>query len=272
MSCVQLTPADFASDGSVGGIVTRGGLRILAKQGAEIAQCSAVQASGACAGRWRYMRQNLFTSHGYAGLSEAQHMESTKATGCTRSPSCGRCSKKVLNEEQDCDIVSDKQSRSSPRRPRRRSSNVRRAQDAAAVWALLDTPDVQAVLENCHRLDSWNGFEFDTLTRHRPLATLTFWCLRKVGLIQHFALPEEKLMAFLCSLEHTYVDNPYHNRMHAADVTRSIYVMLESGMAKYFSEEQQLALYIGGAGHDAEHGGLSNSFLCTTNVRSPLSR
>jgi 3'5'-cyclic nucleotide phosphodiesterase len=90
--------------------------------------------------------------------------------------------------------------------------------------------------------------------------------------VSFFRIPEDRLISFLVALESRYSDNPYHNRVHAADVTRSIHCVLDSGMSAYFDEEQQLALYIGAAAHDAEHSGLSNAFLCATNVRRSASR
>jgi hypothetical protein len=140
---------------------------------------------------------------------------------------------------------------------------------ASNVWTLLADPTVQTMLEGSEKLDLWDAFEFDHATLHHPLTAYTLWALRQSRLIQHFNIPEDKLVSFLGKLEHGYIDNPYHNRIHAADVTRSIHYMFAAGMNKYFTEEQQLALYIGAAAHDAEHGGLSNTYLCATNVCSP---
>jgi hypothetical protein len=137
---------------------------------------------------------------------------------------------------------------------------------ASSVWTMLADPEVQTMLEVSEKLDLWDAFKFDHATLHQPLTAYTLWALRQSRLIQHFNIPEDKLVAFLGKLEHCYADNPYHNRIHAADVTRSIHYMFAAGMSKYFTEEQQLALYIGAAAHDVEHGGLSNTYLCATNV------
>jgi hypothetical protein len=139
---------------------------------------------------------------------------------------------------------------------------------APSVWTILADPDTQAMLEVSEKLEIWDAFEFDHATLHHPLTAYTLWALRQSRLVKHFNFPEDKLVAFLATLEHRYADNPYHNRIHAADVTRSVHYMLTAGMSKYFTEEQQLALYIAAAAHDAEHGGLSNTYLCSTNVRS----
>lgn len=139
--------------------------------------------------------------------------------------------------------------------------------DPASIWARAAEPDIDALLSDSDQLSRWDAYKLDNLTSHHPLATYAMWCLRSAGLIQYFNIPQDRLASFLAVLETRYSDNPYHNRVHAADVTRSVHVMLRLGMAQYFSEAQQLALYIAAAAHDAEHGGLSNAFLVATNVR-----
>lgn len=141
--------------------------------------------------------------------------------------------------------------------------------DSATIWAIAANPAVDEVLSDSDQLQHWDAYRLDALTKRHPLATFAMWCLRSAGLIQYFNIPEDRLAAFLAVLETRYSDNPYHNKVHAADVTRSIHVMLRLGMAQYFTEVQQLALYIAAAAHDAEHGGLSNAFLVATNVRPP---
>jgi hypothetical protein len=116
-------------------------------------------------------------------------------------------------------------------------------------------------------LNKWDPFELAKATNNRPVVTLTLWCLRRSGLIATFDLPEERLIPFLDNVESKYIDNPYHNRIHAADVTRGIHLMLHLGLATVLDDEQKLALYIAAASHDIEHGGLNNTFLRVTNVR-----
>lgn len=150
----------------------------------------------------------------------------------------------------------------------RRKSFLSKVSATPNVWSVLADPTVHAMLERSADLGGWDAFDFDHVTLHNPLTAYTLWALRASGLMRHFNLPEDKVVAFLATLEHRYSDNPYHNRVHAADVTRSVHYMLSAGMHKYLDPEQRLALYIGAAGHDAEHGGLSNTYLCATNVRA----
>jgi len=84
-------------------------------------------------------------------------------------------------------------------------------------------------------------------------------------------------------VEARYLQNPYHNRMHAADVTLVAYylwsqVREQDSMEGYFNEVDLLVLLMAAACHDLAHLGLTNDFLVKTrhslalryNDRSPL--
>jgi hypothetical protein len=59
------------------------------------------------------------------------------------------------------------------------------------------------------------------LTDGRPLQTVASVLLRKRGLVSRLGLPEDKLRCFLADVEDAYhPQNPYHNSLHAADVTQ----------------------------------------------------
>lgn len=160
----------------------------------------------------------------------------------------------------------DANSTPTPVRMRRKSQLLKQAALGPAIEVLLADPHVIALLEASEDLKAWDPFELAKATNHRPLATLTLWCLRKSGLVRHFHLPEEKLTPFLNTVESSYLENPYHNRTHAADVTRAVHLMLTSGLRQILDEEQQLSLYVAAAAHDINHGGLNNAFLRLTHV------
>lgn len=64
----------------------------------------------------------------------------------------------------------------------------------------------------------------------------------QTGLVQYFRLDETKLSRWLRTVEDSYQNNNYHNRIHAADVTHSMYVMLiRGGLHKGLSMIQILA-------------------------------
>lgn len=76
-------------------------------------------------------------------------------------------------------------------------------------------------------------------------------------------IPPKTFIAFMATLEDHYVkDNPFHNSMHAADVTQSTNVLLNTPAL----EGVFTPLEIGGAIfaaciHDVDHPGLTNQFL-----------
>jgi hypothetical protein len=49
-------------------------------------------------------------------------------------------------------------------------------------------------------------------------------------------------------MEGLYADTPYHNKIHAADVTQTCYAFLASGgLGQFLSDVQTLALLLAGA-------------------------
>lgn len=153
-----------------------------------------------------------------------------------------------------------------PRRARRKSMLVRTTRPDA-IWRLIADPDAEKILLASESLSSWDAFELAKVTKHRPLATFALWSLQRSGLLAHFRIPQDRLMAMIGHIESCYPDNPYHNRVHATDVMRSIHFLLTATPPGILDEEQRLALYIGAAAHDVEHGGVTNGFLCATDVR-----
>jgi hypothetical protein len=64
-------------------------------------------------------------------------------------------------------------------------------------------------------------FRVAQLTDGRPLQTVALALLRRRGLVARLGLPEDRLRSFLADVEDSYhPHNPYHNSMHAADVTQ----------------------------------------------------
>ena len=80
-------------------------------------------------------------------------------------------------------------------------------------------------------LDSWfyDTFQLNEASNGRPLSSLAFFLFKKMGLISKFKLNEARLARFLLRIEDGYKDNPYHSRIHAADVLRTTHVFLTRG-------------------------------------------
>eukprot|EP01135_Chromosphaera_perkinsii_P005579 Nk52_evm4s353 gene=Nk52_evmTU4s353 len=114
-------------------------------------------------------------------------------------------------------------------------------------------------------IDSWDFSVFDcaAATNGRPLFFVARAIFRKRNFISTFNLDENKLNRFLLAIEAGYVPtNPYHNSVHAADVTHSMHVLLNSkNVGEYLSIQDQFACIVACLFHDYEHPGKNNQFL-----------
>lgn len=128
-----------------------------------------------------------------------------------------------------------------------------------------NTEAVSKVLETS-RLWTWNVFLLQSQSNGRELTTLAMRVMRDSGLIDAFRLNTEKLVMFLHRVELGYLDNPYHNKTHAADVLQSMNkIMIDGGVyPKYADQVDLLCCYIASWIHDIDHTGFTNEFLIET--------
>lgn len=118
------------------------------------------------------------------------------------------------------------------------------------------------------KVGTWNFdiFLFDRLTNGNSLITLTFHLLNQYGLVELFQLDMIKLWRFLVMVQEDYhSDNPYHNAVHAADVTQAMYCYLrEPKLAKSLTSYDILLGLLAAATHDLDHPGVNQPFLIKT--------
>lgn len=112
-----------------------------------------------------------------------------------------------------------------------------------------------------------------------PLFCLGHACLEQFSLSTKLDLDESKLRNFIVAVEASYLDQRYHNRLHGADVTHSVFYFLSTGgMAAKIPDPAVLGMLVAAMCHDAAHPGLNNKFLKATqhelavkyNDQSPL--
>ncbi|XP_018599821.1 high affinity 3',5'-cyclic-AMP phosphodiesterase 7A isoform X2 [Scleropages formosus] len=119
------------------------------------------------------------------------------------------------------------------------------------------------------KIGSWNFniFLFDRLTNGNSLVTLTFHLFNHYGLIELFRLDMVKLRRFLVMIQEDYHSrNPYHNAVHAADVTQAMYCYLqEPKLSKSLTSCDILLGLLAAATHDLDHPGVNEPFLIKTN-------
>ena len=85
--------------------------------------------------------------------------------------------------------------------------------------------------------NSWKDFKriFKVLQRtnntylKKRYECIIYSFLQQRELLKHFKIPARTMVNFLMTLEDHYVkDIPYHNHLHAADVTQSTHILLNS--------------------------------------------
>ncbi|XP_077789092.1 high affinity 3',5'-cyclic-AMP phosphodiesterase 7A isoform X1 [Podarcis muralis] len=119
------------------------------------------------------------------------------------------------------------------------------------------------------KVGNWNFdiFLFDRLTNGNSLVTLTFHLFNLHGLVEHFQLDTMKLRRFLVMVQEDYHShNPYHNAVHAADVTQAMHCFLkEPKLSQSLTPWDTLLGLIAAATHDLDHPGVNQPFLIKTN-------
>lgn len=142
---------------------------------------------------------------------------------------------------------------------------ARRARAVAADRVEAASPDrvvnfdfaAQCVVD---KLSSWSDFDvfrMAQVTENQPLQHVAVAVLNRLGLINYFKFPAPELQKFVAELEGMYLDNPYHNGLHAADVTQAVHCLL---IGSHFSEIELFSSIFAAMCHDAGHPGVTNDF------------
>lgn len=128
----------------------------------------------------------------------------------------------------------------------------------------LNKPFAQAISIHIDELlqDKFNIFQFERDTYRNSLFVLMnyYYCFYNWASLK---IPEDKLMNLIYNVQKNYNQNPYHNAIHAADVTNTLFVMLERLEVKNisnFSNLETLIILFSGATHDVDHPGNTNAF------------
>jgi 3'5'-cyclic nucleotide phosphodiesterase len=123
-------------------------------------------------------------------------------------------------------------------------------------------------------IDTWNfdPFKLSELSESRPLFAVGITLFQRHDLINKCNMDAKQVSTFLSTIERGYFQNLYHNNTHAADVTQTMYHLINIGrddcLVNTLSPTELLAVIISGLVHDYEHPGLTNAFL--VNARDPL--
>ncbi|KAG5286061.1 hypothetical protein AALO_G00010530 [Alosa alosa] len=127
-------------------------------------------------------------------------------------------------------------------------------------------PSVIGVLKNVDRW-SFDVFALNEASTEHALKFIFYELLTRYDLINRFKIPISALVSFVEALEVGYSKhkNPYHNLVHAADVTQTVhYLLLKTGMVHWLTELEIFAMLFAAAIHDYEHTGTTNNFHIQT--------
>mmetsp|Transcript_34426 Transcript_34426/g.67881 ORF Transcript_34426/g.67881 Transcript_34426/m.67881 type:complete len:501 (-) Transcript_34426:381-1883(-) len=119
-------------------------------------------------------------------------------------------------------------------------------------------------------IDSWDfdAFELEERSR-RPLQHSFMAVWRQRDFARLCLAPAAKMFGYIGAIEQAYLENPYHNRVHATDVMLSACYLLsrlakQDSMHNYFAEVDLFVVSIAAAVHDVGHPAVNNEFLVRT--------
>ncbi|KAJ9513056.1 hypothetical protein QJQ45_029455 [Haematococcus lacustris] len=183
-------------------------------------------------------------------------------------------------------LQSRKPVRSSPMGLKRPSSSSQVSEDEYVEDDTFPEPNAGPMVDEMVRvLESANHWQFDAfklceVTEGHTLSALGYYTLHQAGLINHFRMKPTHLARFLRAVEDGYINNPYHNKTHAADVLQTFHLILRRGglIPGYVDPLTHVACLLAAVVHDFEHVGRTNDFLINTgsdlailyNDRAPL--
>lgn len=97
---------------------------------------------------------------------------------------------------------------------------------------------------------------------HAPIKVIGEYIVKIYRLEEMIGIPEVVLSSFLETLEENYLDNPYHNSCHGADVLCSyIYLIENTSLKKFMNSLEWFGGIIASLAHDVGHLALNNRYL-----------
>ncbi|KAL9871180.1 dual specificity calcium/calmodulin-dependent 3',5'-cyclic nucleotide phosphodiesterase 1C [Geothlypis trichas] len=132
-----------------------------------------------------------------------------------------------------------------------------------------------AVIEVLKNVDKWSFdvFALNDASGDHALKFIFYELLTRYDLINRFKIPISALVSFVEALEAGYSKhkNPYHNLMHAADVSQTVhYLLFKTGTVHWLTELEIFAMIFAAAIHDYEHTGTTNNFHIQTRSDSAI--
>ncbi|CAD8201045.1 unnamed protein product [Paramecium pentaurelia] len=113
------------------------------------------------------------------------------------------------------------------------------------------------------------NFDFFELNDQNKFINYCSFIFQKYNLNQVLKIKDNSIQIEFCHrIEQFYMQNPYHNSLHAMDVTNSALFFLENGL--HITQFEQCCLIISSLSHDVGHPGLNNGFLVASQSKQAL--
>ena len=135
------------------------------------------------------------------------------------------------------------------------------ASELSWVDPLIGKDDVHRALAS---LEDWdfNVFELDKACNQNALLIVSLGLVKRLELDKQLPIDVDNLARLLTKLQAGYKEVPFHNKVHAADVTHgTAYFMNQNAVFKHMSAVDLYCMILGAAVHDFEHPGFNNAFL-----------
>ncbi|XP_064210711.1 3',5'-cyclic-AMP phosphodiesterase isoform X6 [Tribolium castaneum] len=138
----------------------------------------------------------------------------------------------------------------------------------------VETPFEEDLGKCLAEIDRWgiDIFRIGEMSNGRPLTCVAYTTFTSRELLKSMMIPPKTFITFMMTLEDHYVkDNPFHNSLHAADVTQSTHVLLNTpALESVFTPLEVTAALFAACIHDVDHPGLTNQFLINSSSELAL--
>ncbi|KAH8408899.1 hypothetical protein KR009_003575 [Drosophila setifemur] len=138
----------------------------------------------------------------------------------------------------------------------------------------VETPKENELGTLLGELDTWGIqiFNIGEFSVNRPLTCVAYTIFQSRELLTSLMIPPKTFLNFMTTLEDHYVkDNPFHNSLHAADVTQSTNVLLNTpALEGVFTPLEVGGALFAACIHDVDHPGLTNQFLVNSSSELAL--
>ena len=138
--------------------------------------------------------------------------------------------------------------------------NSLRYKSVFCVWVIFIGNILQgSVEEKMDQLDTW---EFNIFTfSDEEIVNVVYEMFKRRKFFKTFDIDPKRFLEYLEVIKSNYLDNPYHNFHHAAEVTQFIYKMAHDNIFENkLSMDKRFALMLAALNHDIGHPGKSASY------------